>query len=78
MKKIENKVGCCKYCKKVDTCILSAISPLGDAFGLPHELTCDIYAAVEKVLYEKGIQCTADKDSCPYCKERTDNGCYKE
>ena len=75
MKKIENEVGCCKHCKKVDTCILSTISPLGDAFGLPHELTCDIYAAVEQVLYEKGIQCTAYKDSCPYCEESEVYGC---
>ena len=75
MKEIENKVGCCKHCKKVDTCILSAIYPLGDVFELPRGLTYDIYAAVEKVLYEKGIQCTAYKDSCPYCGESEVYGC---
>ena len=75
MKKIENNVGCCKYCKKADTCILSAIYPLGDVFELPRGLTYDIYAAVEQVLYEKGIRCTADKDSCPYCRKHADCGC---
>lgn len=69
MKKIENEVGCCKYCKKVDTCILSATAPLGKAFGLPQGLTLDICAAVENVLSKKGIQCTRGKDSCPYCRE---------
>ena len=78
MKKIENRSGCCKYCKKADTCILSYIFPLGEMCKLGMDLTTDIYAAVEKELNKKGIFCTAYTDCCPYCKKHEDSGCYGE
>ena len=76
MKEIQNRSGCCKYCKKADTCMLSYIFPLGEICELGVDLTTDVYAAVEKVLNEKGIYCTANTDCCPYCIKHKDSGCY--
>lgn len=77
MVKIENRSGCCKYCKRVDTCILSAIGPLVKAMG--HDdpvLSGDVYAAVEEVMHRYDMDCTAPEDSCPFCKKHADSGCY--
>lgn len=78
MIKIENRSGCCKYCKKADTCILSAIFPLVVKMGYKDVcMQSDIYAAVEAVLNDKyHIYCTADEDCCPFCKKHADSGCY--
>lgn len=83
-KRIQNRSGCCKYCKKADTCMLSYIFPIGEitlAKTMGDEgwaLTNDVYAAVEGVLNKKGIYCTAHTDSCPYCIKHKDSGCYEE
>lgn len=78
MIKIQNRSGCCKYCKKADTCILSAIFPLVAKMGCKDvTMQSDIYAAVEKVLNDKyRIYCTANEDCCPYCIKHKDSGCY--
>lgn len=78
MIKIQNKSGCCKYCKKADTCILSAIFPLLEKMGYKNNsMRSDIYEAVEKVLYDKyHIYCTANEDCCPYCIKHRDSACY--
>ena len=78
MIKIQNRSGCCKYCKKADTCILSAIFPLVAKMGYKDVcMQSDIYAAVEKVLNDKyQMYCTANTDSCPYCIKHKDSGCY--
>lgn len=85
MKQINNRVGCCKYCKKADTCLLSYIFPLGELTlaktleeNTAWPLINDIYAAVEAELYKKGIGCTASKDCCPQCKKHEDSDCYGE
>ena len=80
MIKIENRVGCCKYCKKADTCILSAIYPLVEKMGYKDaSMKSDIYTAVETVLNDRyQIYCTASTDSCPYCIKHEDSGCPKD
>lgn len=80
MVKIETRTGCCKYCKKADTCILSAIYPLVEKMGYKDsQMKLDIYVAVETVLNDKyRISCTASTDSCPYCIQHDDSGCPKD
>lgn len=80
MVKIENRSGCCKYCKKADTCILSTIYPLVEEMGYKDsQMKSDIYVAVETVLNDKyQISCTASTDNCPYCIQHDDSGCPKD
>lgn len=79
MIKIETRTGCCKYCRRADTCILAAINPLVKAMGYDNPvLSGDIYAAVEEVMHRYDMDCTAQEDSCPLCKKYTGEDCYED